>query len=167
MKHVRKTIVRRTLLMTGVLMSLGSCATLFSPKTTPVILVDAPSDLKVKVDGQPTSMQRVQSQAKSGSEVTVTYYAQGLELDKKVKRQTLTLESNGKSKETEVVLKASGGMIFLDLIFTGPIGIGVDAATKRWRKAKNRHIDVPAVLNGTEPRNQRKLKKAIRQEAKS
>lgn len=152
------------LIFSGILFT--SCATLFSPDTTPVVLVDAPSDLKVKVDGQSASIERVQSQVKSGSEVTTTYYARGVELDKKVKKQTLTLESNGQTKDVDVTLKASGGVIFLDLIFTGPIGITVDAITKKWRKAKNRHIDVPAVLNGTESRSQGKLKKTIKKQAK-
>lgn len=145
---------------------LTSCATLFSPDTTPVILVDAPSDLKVKVDGSHASIERVQSQVKSGSEATATYYARGVELDKKTKKQTLTFESNGQSKDHEVSLKASGGVIFLDLILTGPIGITVDAITKKWRKAKKRHIDVPAILNGTESRSQGKLKRVIKKEAK-
>lgn len=145
---------------------LSSCATLFSPKTTPVILVDAPDDLSVKVNGSHASIERVQSQAKSGSEVSVTYYAPGLELDKKIKKQTITLNSGGQSKDVEVKLKAAAGVVFLDLMFTGPIGIGVDAATKRWRKAKNRHIDVPAILNGTKPRSQGALKRRIRRQAR-
>ncbi len=147
-------------------MFLTGCATLFSTKEAPVVLVDAPADLKVSENGSRLEIVEVISSRTEGNNSSTLFLAPGVKLDKKVKRHTLTLSSGGVSKDTEVALKASGGMIFLDIMFTGPIGIVVDASTKKWRKAKKRHIDVPAVLNGTEPRSQGKLKRTIRRQAR-
>lgn len=163
-----KTILKQTLTVLAIASTsvfFTSCATLFSGKTTPVILVNCPKGIKVSDNGSPLSVQRVQSHGKHSSEVTVTYYAWGVELDKKQKHHKLTFESNGVQKSHDVKLKANGAFVVLDLFTTGPLGIIIDAATKKWRKAKDRHIDVNAVLTGTEPLSQRKLKKLIRQQA--
>ena len=59
-------------------------------------------------------------------------------------------------------MKASGGVIFLDVIFTGGLGCIVDGATKKWRIVRNRHVDVENVLAGQPQRGQGKLKRMIR-----
>ncbi len=144
----------------------SSCATLFSTREAPVIMVDAPRDLSVKDDGLSLSLKRLVSSSFEGSSTKTTFYAPGVGLDKKVKYHKLTLTSGGVSKDIDVKLRASAGFIFLDLFFTGPIGIAVDASTKKWRKAAKRHIDVPAVLNGTKSRSQGQLKRAVRRSAR-
>lgn len=155
------------ILLPGALL-LNSCATLFTGKTTPVILVNCPSDIKVYENGSQLSIEQVQSQVKSHLDESQTiYYASGLKLNKKEKIHNLTFESNGVKKDHQVKLKVDGGLLFLDLFLTGPIGITVDAVTKKWRKAKDRHIDVAAVVAGKEPMSQRKLKKIVRRNAHS
>lgn len=150
--------------------SMSSCATMFAEKNTPVVLVDAPSGLVVKKDNEQLSIQSVISNVAGGgggnSVSTTTYYAQGVMLSKKERKQKLTLESDGKTAEVEIRLGAGGNWILLDLFTGGLIGWGVDAATGKWRVAKNKYIDVPAVLNGTKSRSQGKLKRTIKRQAK-
>lgn len=143
-----------------------SCATLFSGKTTPLVLVNCPNDLKVSEDGNKLNITQVQSHGRSGSEVTVTYFAAGVELNKKQKHHKITFESNGIKKDLDVKMKVNGAFVVLDLFTSGIIGIAVDAGTKKWRKVKNRHVDVNAVINGTEPMSQHKLKKLVRKQAR-
>ena len=146
---------------------LSSCATMFAPKTTPVVLVDAPGDLVVKKDGQKLNIESVISNVAGRlDESTVTYYAAGVQLDKKEKKQTLSLESSGKSNNVEIKLGAGGNWIVLDLFTGGLLGWAIDASTGKWRVAKNKFVDVPAVLNGTEARSQGKLKRTIKRQAK-
>ena len=145
---------------------MSSCATLFSGKTTPVVLVSPPTDLKVTEDGVELPIQQVQAQAKAkGTDVTVIYYASGVEVIKKKKYHTLVLESGGKKGEIKLRTKVNGGVLFLNIIFTGGLGCIFDGSTKKWRKIRSNHVDVKAVLDGTQPRNQRKLKRTIRRQA--
>lgn len=145
----------------------SSCATLFSGNTTPVVLVDRPSGLKMSENGQNLQIQKVTAKVSGNADGgTTTYFASGVELDKKEKFHTLMLESNGKSGSVEIKLGAGGNWIVLNMFTGGIIGWGVDASTKKWRVAKNRFIDVPAVLDGTTPRSQGKLKRTIKRQAK-
>ena len=147
-------------------MVLSSCASILSSKKTEVVLVNPPEDLKVTENGESLAIQQVQAQAKAkGTDVTVIYYASGVYVSKKVKNHILVLESAGKKGQIELKSKVSGGVVFLDIIFTGGLGCFVDGATKKWRKIKSNHVDVKAVLDGTTPRSQRALRKSIRRQA--
>ncbi|MDP2387524.1 MAG: hypothetical protein Q8M29_14200 [Bacteroidota bacterium] len=148
-------------------LTMSSCATMFSGKTTPVVLVNCPKDLIVKENGSTLSIERVKAHVKGNlDESTTTYYAAGVELDKKVKRHTLELTSEGKTNTVEIKLGAGGKWVIVNLFGGGVIGWGVDAATKKWRVAKNKYIDVPAVIGGTKPQGQGKLKRIIKKQAK-
>lgn len=144
------------------------CATLFSGKTTEVVLVDYTPGLKVYQDGQQLPVVQVKSHQRSRPDASVVeYFTGGVKVNKKKKHQTLTLEQDGKKANVDIKLKASGAFVVLDLFTTGPLGIGIDAATKKWRIVKNKHIDVPAVLDGKESRSQRRLKKVIKKKAEA
>jgi hypothetical protein len=147
-----------------------SCATMFSGQKTEVVLVNPPGDLKVYEDGKELPVEKVMAQVKSkgigdGQQIT-TYYASGVFVNKKQKRHKLTLESGGKKGDVNLTSKVNGGMLFLDIVFTGGVGVIVDGATKKWRKIKSNHVDVPAIIAGTQPQSNRKLKKIIRKQAR-
>lgn len=146
------------------------CATLFSGSTSEIVLVNPPKDLKVYDNGQEVPIKQVFASAKSktsyeGATTNTTYYASGVMVSKKVKHHKLTLESAGKKADVNMRTKVKGGIVFLDIVFTGFIGLPIDAATKKWRTIKSNHLDVPAIISGTEPKSQGQLKKMIRQQA--
>jgi hypothetical protein len=166
---MKKTIKNLRVLPLAIVIGIlsGSCATMFSGRTTPVVLVNPPADLEVSENGSRLSIERVQSHVQGNlDESTTTYYAAGVVLDKKVKKHTLTLESGGKTKTVEVTLKAGGKWMIIDLFGGGPIGWGVDFATKKWRVAGKKYIDVPAVIDGKKSMGQGKLKRTIKKQAK-
>ncbi|MBI2720686.1 MAG: hypothetical protein HYX39_00780 [Bacteroidetes bacterium] len=166
-----KRIIKITaLLITSI--AFTSCATLFTGKTTEVVLVNPPSDLKVSEAGQELKLERVIADVKtkganSYSHVTTitTFYASGVMVNKKIKKHTLTLESAGKKVDAILKSKVHGGLLFLDIIFFPIPAIPIDAATKKWRVIRNKYVDVPAVLAGTESKSQRQLKKLIKKQA--
>jgi len=147
-------------------MFLTGCATLFTGSTTPVVLIDQPRDLRVKnADGDVLTTERVMADGTAGYNSTTQYFASGVMVDKQVKSHTLTLESSEGTATTNILLKPSNLMILLNVASSGIVGIGVDAYTKKWRVADNKYVDVPALLNGTEPRSQNELKKYLRESA--
>ncbi|MGZ3919567.1 MAG: hypothetical protein ACXVNM_12645 [Bacteroidia bacterium] len=167
MKKATKVI--RLIALIAVCASFASCATLFTKKTTQVVLVNPPADLKVYEDGKELQTQQVMSHTKSkgigdGQTIT-TYYATGVYVSKKQKHHKLTLSSQGKSGDINMRTKVSGGIVFLDIIFTGGLGAVIDGITKKWRVIKHPHVDVPAVIAGTQPKSQRQLRKTIKQQA--
>ncbi len=146
---------------------LSSCATLFTKSTTPIVLVSPPADLKITENGVELLIEQVFASAKNkGRDVTVLYYGSGVNVSKKQKHHTLVLESGGKKAEVKRRTKVNGGILFLDIIFTGGLGCIPDGITKKWRRIKSTHVDVQAVLAGTEPRSQHKLHKIVRAQAK-
>lgn len=147
--------------------TLTSCASMLAGKTTPAVLVDCPADLVVTSNGNKLPVVQVKSSVSGNADnSTTTYYASGVELDKKIKRHVLTLESGGKTKTVEVKLGAGGNWIVLDLFVGGPIAWIIDGVTKKWRVAKNKYIDVSAIMDGKDPRGQGKLKRTIKRQAK-
>jgi hypothetical protein len=166
---MKTTNILKCLALATALGGFSSCATLFTKKTTQIVFVNPPADLKVYEDGKELQTEQVQSHVKSkgigdGQTIT-TYYARGVYVSKKQKHHKLTLSSGGKSADVEKRTKVSGGIVFLDVIFTGPIGLIIDGASKKWRVMKDPHIDVPAVLAGAQPKSQRLLRKTIKRQA--
>lgn len=168
---MKKTNILSFIALACAMTSLPGCATLFSKKTTQVVLVNPPADLKVSENGQLLTMEQVQSHVKSkgigdGQTIT-TYYATGVYISKKQKHHKLTLTSGGKSGDIDLTSKVDPAFVVLDLFLTGPIGLVTDGVTKKWRKIKNRHVDVPAVIAGTQPKSQRQLRKTIKKQAEA
>ena len=162
-----KKIIPFGFVMTAVALCISSCATIFAPKTTPVVLVDAPSDIVVTKGSEKLSIEQVVSNVAARLDnSTVTYFAPGVKLPKKPSRQTLTLKSGNNSKDVEIRMGPDGNWVILGLFGAGPISWVVDAATGKWNKAKNKYVDVPAILNGTKARSQGKLKRTIKRYAK-
>lgn len=166
MKKTVKSICL-VLIAIGASSVLSSCATIFTKKTTPLVLVSPPKDLKVFENGVQLPIEQVFAHSKArGTDVIETYYASGVNISKKQKHHTIVLESGGKKADFKRQTKVNGGIVFLDVIFTGGVGCIVDGITKKWRRIKSTHVDVPAIIAGTEPRSQRKLKKVIRAQAR-
>jgi len=160
-KNTKSTLPILACLM---LLLLSSCATMKTGKMTQLSLIDCPSDMKVYEDGKELEVKQVIADAvttdvnkQTGNANVINYYAPGFELDKKKKIHKLTFESGGVKREFEIKLKPSNTYIFLDLLLTLGIGIPIDAATKRWRVAKNDHIDVPALMANKSWRSQKQL----------
>ena len=111
---------------------LSSCATLFTKSTTPIVLVSPPADLKITENGVELLIEQVFASAKNkGRDVTVLYYGSGVNVSKKQKHHTLVLESGGKKAEVKRRTKVNGGILFLDIIFTGGLG-----CTRPWNPRK-------------------------------
>ena len=162
-----RNLLKMTCLSLVAGVTLSGCATIFSGPTTPVVLINSPKGLKVSENGKDLKIERVQAKVSGNADAsTTTYFAAGIELDKKVKHHSLKLEANGKSGTVDVKLGAGGKWIIVNMFSGGIIGWGVDAATKKWRVAKNKYIDVLAVLDGTKPMSQGKLKRIMKKEAK-
>lgn len=146
---------------------LSSCATMFAKKTAPVVLMNSKGGrLSITDNGSGISVERVMAHGTANNNSTIQYFANGVMLDKKVKRHTLTIESGGKTGKVEVKLGAGINWIVLDAFTGGILGWGIDAASKKWRVAKNKYIDVYAVVNNTKPMSQGKLKRMMKREAK-
>ncbi|MBI1305552.1 MAG: hypothetical protein GC181_02930 [Bacteroidetes bacterium] len=145
----------------------SGCATILAPKTTPLVLVDAPSDLVVTdSNGNVLEIESVLSSVSGRTDGSVSFYGAGVNLNKKPKTQTVTLTSNGVSQEVKVMMGADGKWIIIDLFVGGPIAWVIDGTTGKWRKVKNKYVDVPAVMSGAKSRGQGKLKRTVKREAK-
>lgn len=162
---------KSTLMKCGIAMLISpivfsSCATMFAKKTAPIVLMNYKSGVKVSENGSNLRLESVMAHGTAGYNSTTEYYAQGVMLDKKKKHHKLTIESNGKSGTVDVKLGAGINWIILDTFTGGVLGWAIDAATGKWRVARNKYIDVDAVVNNTKPMSQRKLKRIMKREAK-
>ncbi len=157
-------------LLTPTLLNTG-CATILSGKNADIVLYDVPKDLEIKDNSVPVEIVKVFSSAKSRKNyentirTTTIYSSPGIQLNKKVKH-ILELTSGGKSVIIQVKSKLSGGYLFADIFLTGPIGIIIDAATKNWKTLRPKHLDVPALFNGTKQRSAHRLQKDLRKSFK-
>ena len=167
----KSTLIIKGAILTIACVSLSSCATLLSGNRAEVVLVNPPKDLKVYEDGKELPIEQVYASTKTkglagyAGSTTTNYFAAGVKVSKKIKNHTLTLESEGKKVDVTKRTKVKGGIVFLDIIFTGFIGLPIDGATKKWRAIKSNHLDVPAIISGAEQKSQSQLKKIIRLQA--
>jgi hypothetical protein len=145
---------------------LTGCATLFGKKTAPVVLMNASGSVSVKENGSNLQIENVLAHGTAGNNSTTQYFASGVMLDKKIKHHTLSISSGGKTGTVEVKLRAGIKWIILDLFSGGILGWGIDAATKKWRIASKKYIDVDAVVNNTKPKRQGQLKRMMKRQAR-
>jgi hypothetical protein len=167
-KQMKKS---RSIIRAGAICSLalltGSCATLLAPKNSQVVLYDAPEDLEVTENGNKVKLESVMADAKTRSNYegtvskTTAYYTTGIKLDRRKKHQ-VQLKSRDKTVTLDLKPKMSAGWLIVDLFTTGPIGIAIDAGTKKWKVFKSRNVDVPALFNGSSPRSAKQLKRDLR-----
>ena len=143
---------------------LSSCATLFGKKTAPVVLINGGAT--VTENGTELKVESVFTHGTAGYNSTTQYFAQGVMLDKKIKHHKLTIVSGGKTGTIDIKLRAGINWIILDMFSGGIVGWGIDAATRKWRVAGHKYIDVNAVVNNTKPMSQEKLKRMMKREAK-
>jgi hypothetical protein len=143
---------------------LSSCATIFASKNAEVILSGATKNLKVYENGTEIPVEKVHSHGQAAGDAIIYFYSSGIKLDRK-KNHHIELVSGDKKAEFDLKSKVSGGYVVLNLITTGPIGIAVDASTKKWKTLKPRYIDVDALLNGTQAKSKRQMKKDIKKKA--
>lgn len=149
----------------GAMTLFSSCGTIMGTRSK-VHLVNSPSNLVVKADGEavPIKMDAAMARAPMYSNYIITYYVPTVKINKK-KPVELELISGEKSGKTISTPKFSGAY-FMGNMFVGGLisGVAIDLATKS-HKQHPRFIDVPAVLDGKpkeEWRSKRKLKKEIK-----
>lgn len=128
-----------------------------------LILVDLPKGLMVSCKNEPLKItEQTYDSEKSGNIVTLYKYP-GLRL-KMEKELVIELKSGDKTavvpvpnhiKTTDVVIA-----VIADLFFTVGIGLVIDISDGALKTPYKKMIDVPAVLNKEEPRDQKALMKA-------
>ncbi len=128
----------------------------------PIFLVDAPKDLVVEKDGEAVKIQNLTFNMSSntrGTEMTAFQY-QGVRI--KVKHPvTLDLKTADKKGSVDIVGKPAIGALILEGLFTFGIATAVDLLTGGGKKPVPQYIDVPAILNNTEPRTRKEMRKAM------
>lgn len=159
------------LLLSVIVYSVSSCGTIMG-KMNKVTLVDAPSNLTAKADGETVDIKTDLSvstlKVGTNADTYTDYYAPTIKLNK---HKTVDLQLSFGSSNGTVNLspKFSGGYFLGNMFFFGLItGTIVDVATGNHRK-HIRFVDVPAVLAGkpqSEWRSKSQLKKAIKKSAR-
>lgn len=144
--------------------SMMSCATILAKKNAEVVLYGATKSLKVTENGVDVPIELIHSHDQAAGESVITFYAPGIKLDRRVSH-TVTLSDNSKTADVVLEAKVSGAWVTINLFTSGPIGMAVDASTKKWKTLKPRFVDVEAALNGTKPMSKRKMKKGIKRSA--
>lgn len=124
----------------------------------------ATTSLKVSENGANVAVDLVHSHGKAAGETVITFYAPGIKLDRR-ESHTITLTDKDKSATVVLESKVSAGWVTINLFTSGPIGMIIDASTKKWKTLKPRYVDVNAALNGTKPLSKRKMKKGIKKAA--
>jgi hypothetical protein len=77
------------------------------------------------------------------------------------KHSTITLSSGSKTVDVEIKTKPAIGILIITGIFTLGISPIVDLCTNSYWYTKERLVDVPAYLNGQQPRTQKELRKVM------
>lgn len=136
---------------------MSSCGTIAGALTSnkrPVFMMEAPRDLQVTHEGKKVNITSDAFASSSGGSVTTTWYTSSVRLPYK-KTTTIELYSPSQNKKATVELKSkgSGGIIFLDLMFTGGVGVVIDVLTKNHKVLKPKYVDVQRALDG-KPRNE-------------
>jgi hypothetical protein len=153
----------------------SSCGTLTSSITggkRPVFMMDAPSDLEVKVNGEQVELKKqyFSSNQSSGSGVNVTtnYFTSAARISHK-KTADFELYSPSLNKTAKFTLKPkSSGLFFWANMFTFPVGGHIiDAVTKGNKLMKPRYVDVSAALDGKPVAEWRGKNKLTKKEKKN
>lgn len=130
----------------------SSCCTYFGIKRN-IILVDSDkSQLKVTYNGQPEKIKSVTA----FNSYSMLYKTNGITVKLK-KDPIIELEQNGKTGSMVFETRAAWFWLIVPGLLTFGVSPLIDFATGAWRRGKNDFIDVPAVLNGEEPRSKREL----------
>lgn len=154
---------------------LSSCGTItnsISGGKRPVWLMQAPSDIQVKVNGEDVDVKKeyLASNQSSGGAVSVTtnYFTKGVRIPFK-KNAVMELYSPSQNKSAKFTLKSKGsGLIFWGNLFFFPVvGHVIDATTKNNHLLKPRYIDVEYALDGKDVKDWRGKNKLMRKEKRS
>ena len=129
-----------------------------------IYLVDAPKDLVVEKDGEAVQIRNLAFDVSSNTRGTVMTSSQNAGIKIKVKQPvTLDLKTPDKKGSVDIVGKPWITELVLEGLFTFGIGTVVDLLTGGAKKPVPEYIDVPAILNNTEPRTKKELRRAMYQ----
>lgn len=128
---------KRAALLLGILLSWGlpGCGLLFSGSQSSIPVESNPSSAEVWLDGVLVGRTPTEVQVDSGEHHVLTFRRDGYP------DQTVRLES-----------KLNGGYVLLDILFTGLVGVVVDAATGGWyvNGPDSVHVDLQAAQRSAE-----------------
>jgi len=147
-----------------------------------IILTDMPKDLKVRYEGQELPIKQRLAFSEGSSRYSINYLAPGVRVKMK-KHMVFEFESNGKVVKVPierrlavfpVILESIGAVGSIALIPYGGLGsflfwggvTGIDFGTLGAFRPKEILVDVPAKLNGVKGRDQRALKRSIKEQSK-
>jgi hypothetical protein len=144
-----------------------SCLTLAKSRGN-LVLVDAPKDITVSVNGTVQEVTKVTAFVDSrtvGNVTTKTYYKYPGVKDFKI-RKTMKVDIKHENRTVNVPVKTKRavGLLILEGVLTFGIATLVDLATGNSWVIKNRFIDVPATLNKTTPRSNKELMLKVRKD---
>ena len=139
------------------------CGTLTGLRKS-IYLVDAPKDLVVEKDGEAVKIRSLAFDVSSNTRGTVMTSSENEGIKIKVKDPvTLDLKTAGKKGSVDIVGKQWITELVVEGLFTFGIGTVVDLLTGGAKRPDPAYIDVPAILNNTEPRTKKELRKAMYQ----
>ena len=170
---MKKTILN-LLALTTVTLMISSCGTVMSSFSSkrPVMLMQAPNDIKVKVNGEVVDVTKeyLSSNESSGSGVKIStnYFTRGVRLPYKQDVQ-MELSSVSQNKTAQFTLKSKGSSLFFwgNLFLLPIVGHIIDGTTKNNRLLSPRYIDVEYALQGKPISEWRGKNKLTRKEKKS
>lgn len=137
-----------------------SCVTIISGTKKNIFLVDLPKDLAVTLDGQPLEIknQRVGTVDRGGIRTSYSYPGVRVKLKKNM---VLKMSSGDKTAAFPLKPVVRAGdltvAILLDVFFGMGVGLIVDIASGAIKTAKERFVDVPALLEKRTPRSQKEM----------
>ena len=146
-----------------ILSSCGTVLSVFGNKSE-VSLLQAPNDLKTKIDGKDVEMESIYVAGRGIGSVTTSYYSSGVKFDNKKIDHTLELYSNSSDKRVTLEMKAkrNPNVFWINLIFAPIVGHIIDGVTKNNRWTAPRYVDVEYALAGKEQKDWRSKSKLKR-----
>ena len=137
-----------------------SCATIIGGAKKNIFLIDMPEDLTVSLKDKKLPIKQLLVGSESGGSVRYVYKYPGVRVKLK-KGMALILQSGDKKVNVPVKITYKPGDIIVAVIgnifFTFVAGLVLDIADGALKTAKERFIDVPALLEGKTPRSQQVL----------
>jgi hypothetical protein len=155
--------MKRIVLLLTITFLMQSCLLINKGGKDTLVLVDAPSNVKVSVNNKNLEVKNVYAFSEKNGNIEMNYHYTGVKFKLK-KNSKLQISSNDIVKTTTIKHRTAIGILIFESILTVGIGTIVDLATGCHRQPKERYIDVPAYLSGNKARSQNELMGVIREQ---
>lgn len=153
----------KTAILIAITIVMQSCLLINKGGKDTLVLVDAPSNVKVSVNNKNLEVKNVFAFSEKNGNIETNYNYTGVKFKLK-KNSKLQISSGDVSKTTTIKHRTAIGMLIFESILTVGIGTIVDLTTGCHRQPKERYVDVPAYLNGSKPRSQKDLMWEVREQ---